>query len=327
MDFNLDMNLNDQYGKNKKATFDKETLYDMLIIGSGPAGLSAALYAKRKGLKVGVLSNKVGGQVVDTTSVENYLGFDFVTGEGLVEKFMHHVQTLDVPMLKDADVKSFEKTESGFEVALSRGEIIKSKTLILATGSKPRRLGVKGEDAFIGRGVAYCAICDGPLFEGRDVVVAGGGNSAVEAAIDLSKIANSVTLVHRSEFRADQIIIDQLKRLSNVTIHLQTEIQEVFGDGLVSGVKVLDKATGETRELKIEGLFVEIGYLPNNQLVIDQLDLNNRGEIIVNALNETSMKGVFAAGDVTDTPYKQIIVAASEGAKAALTANDYINRG
>jgi alkyl hydroperoxide reductase subunit F len=240
---------------------------------------------------------------------------------------MHHVQTLNVPMLKDADVQSFEKIDSGFEVTLGRGEIIRSKTLIVATGSKPRRLGVKGEDEFMGRGVAYCAICDGPLFEGRDVVVAGGGNSAVEAAIDLAKIANSVTLVHRSEFRADQIIIDQLKKQSNVIIHLQTEIQEVFGEGLVSGIKVLDKTTGETRELKIEGLFVEIGYLPNNQLVMDKLELNNRGEIIVNALNETSMKGVFAAGDVTDTPYKQIIVAASEGAKAALTANDYINRG
>lgn len=327
MDFNLDMNLSNHYGKDKKPTFDKEALYDMLIIGSGPAGLSAALYGKRKGLLVGILSNKAGGQVVDTTSVENYLGIDFETGEGLVEKFMHHVQTLNVPMLKDVDVNRFEKTVTGFEVTLGRGEVIKSKTLIMATGSKPRRLGVKGEDEFMGRGVAYCAICDGPLFEGRDVVVAGGGNSAVEAAIDLSKIANSVTLVHRSELRADQIVIDQLKRQSNVTIHLQTEIQEVFGDGLVAGIKVLDKASGETRELKIEGLFVEIGYLPNNQLAIDKLDLNNRGEIIVNAHNETSMKGVFAAGDVTDTPYKQIIVAASEGAKAALTANDYINRG
>lgn len=327
MDFNLDMNLNDKYGKDKKLAFDKEAFYDILIIGSGPAGLSAALYAKRKGLLVGVVSNKVGGQVVDTTSVENYLGIDFASGEGLVEKFMHHVQTLNVPMLKDAEVKGFEKKENGFEVTLDRGEIVKSKTLIIATGSKPRRLGIKGEENFMGRGVAYCAICDGPLFEGRDVVVAGGGNSAVEAAIDLAKIANTVTLVHRSEFRADQIIIDQLKRQSNVSIHLQTVIQEVYGEGLMSGIKILDKASGVTRDLKAEGLFVEIGYLPNNQLVIDKLDLNNRGEIVVNALNETSMNGVFAAGDVTDTPYKQIIVAASEGAKAALTANDYINRG
>lgn len=324
MDFNFDMN---QFKETKKAAFDKTVLYDLLIVGSGPAGLSAALYAKRKGMTVGVVSNKIGGQVVDTTSVENYLGIDFATGEGLIEKFMHHVQTLNVPMLKDADVKSFEKVESGFELTLGSKEVLKSKTLIFATGSKPRKLGVEGEEKYLGRGVAYCAICDGPLFEGRDVVVAGGGNSAVEAAIDLAKIAKTVTVVHRSEFRADQIVIDQLKKYDNVTIHLQTQIEEIYGEQLVSGIKVLDKQSGERRTIDADGVFVEIGYLPNNQLLIDRLELNNRGEVIVNALNETSLPGVFAAGDVTDTPYKQIVVAASEGAKAALTANDYLNRG
>lgn len=327
MDFKLDMNLGGQFNKSQKKSFDKNAFYDVLIVGSGPAGLSAALYAKRKGMRVGVVSNKSGGQVVDTTSVENYLGIDFETGEGLIEKFMHHVDTLDVPMLKDVDVKTFEKTDQGFDLVLGREERLKTKTLILATGSKPRKLGVKGEDQYLGRGVAYCAICDGPLFEGRDVVVAGGGNSAVEAAIDLAKIAKTVTLVHRSAFRADQIIVDKLSDLENVTIHLQTQIEEIVGEQLVSGIVVRDKATNGTRTLKTDGVFVEIGYLPNNQLVEGKLKLNDRGEVIVNALNETSEPGVFAAGDVTDTPYKQIIVAASEGAKAALTANDFVNRG
>lgn len=324
MDFNLDMN---QFKGTTKNAFDKTLVYDLLIVGSGPAGLSAALYAKRKGMVVGIVSNKTGGQVVDTTSVENYLGIDFATGEGLIEKFMHHVQTLNVPMLKDADVKSFVKVDSGFELTLGSKEVLRSKTLIFATGSKPRKLGVEGEDKYVGRGVAYCAICDGPLFEGRDVVVAGGGNSAVEAAIDLAKIAKTVTVIHRSEFRADQIVIDQLKKFDNVTIYLQTQIEEIIGEQLVSGIKVLDKKSNERRTINADGVFVEIGYLPNNQLLVDQLDLNDRGEVVVNALNETSMPGVFAAGDVTDTPYKQIIVAASEGAKAALTANDYLNRG
>lgn len=192
MDFNLDMN---QFKGTTKNAFDKTLVYDLLIVGSGPAGLSAALYAKRKGMVVGIVSNKTGGQVVDTTSVENYLGIDFATGEGLIEKFMHHVQTLNVPMLKDADVKSFAKVDSGFELTLGSKEVLRSKTLIFATGSKPRKLGVEGEDKYVGRGVAYCAICDGPLFEGRDVVVAGGGNSAVEAAIDLAKIADRKSVV------------------------------------------------------------------------------------------------------------------------------------
>ncbi|HAS72892.1 MAG TPA: thioredoxin reductase, partial [Clostridiales bacterium UBA8960] len=263
--------------------------------------------------------------VIDTTSVENYLGFEFKTGEGLVEEFVKHVATFNVPTLKDAEVIKIEKQDV-FNVELKTGEIIKATSIIIATGSKPRKLGVKGEENFLGKGVAYCAICDGPLFEGLDVVVAGGGNSAVEAAIDLAKIANSVTVVHRSKFRADQIVIDKLMSFSNVKIHLETEILEVKGEGLMSGIVVKDKATREERFIEANGLFVEIGYLPNSGFLGGFIELNERGEIKINALNETSLPGVFAAGDVTDVPYKQIIISAGEGAKAALTANDYINR-
>ncbi|WP_228727753.1 NAD(P)/FAD-dependent oxidoreductase [Fusibacter ferrireducens] len=322
MDFNLNLN----FGSQKKSdSVQSDKLYDLLIIGSGPAGLNAALYAKRKGLEVAILSTKMGGQVLDTSSVENYLGIQGASGEDLVHEFIAHVNTLKVPIIKDENVKHIEKKEVQFQLTLGNGTVYKSKAVIVATGSKPRELGVKGEDEYKGRGVAYCAICDGPLFEGRDVIIAGGGNSAVEAAIDLSKIAKTVTVVHRSQFRADQIVIDKLNLAENVKIHLETQITEVVGENLVTGVNVIDKKTKETFFIPAEGVFVEIGYLPNNELVKDLVDLNDKGEVIVNAKNETSLAGLYAAGDITDTPYKQIIVAASEGAKAALSANDYIN--
>lgn len=326
MDKSFNLELNPQYTSKKTVDFDKTLKYDLIIVGAGPAGLNAALYAKRKGMNVGIVGRKVGGQVIDTTSVENYLGFEFKTGSDLILEFNKHVATLNVPILRDADVVSVTKNEEGFYLKLSTGETLKTMTVILATGSKPRHLGVKGEDDFLGKGVAYCAICDGPLFEGLDVVVAGGGNSAIEAAIDLAKIVNSVTVVHRSTLRADQIVIDKLHTFKNVTVLLETDILEVRGQGLMSGIEIKDKKTGSTRFLEANGLFVEIGYLPNSEFIKDTVTLNSRGEIIVNALNETSVPGIFAAGDVTDVPYKQIIISAGEGAKAALTANDYLNR-
>ncbi len=326
MDKSFNLELNPQYTSKKTVDFDKTLKYDLIIVGAGPAGLNAALYAKRKGMNVGIVGRKVGGQVIDTTSVENYLGFEFKTGSDLILEFNKHVATLNVPILRDADVISVTKNEEGFYLKLSTGETLKTMTVILATGSKPRHLGVKGEDDFLGKGVAYCAICDGPLFEGLDVVVAGGGNSAIEAAIDLAKIVNSVTVVHRSTLRADQIVIDKLHTFKNVTVLLETDILEVKGQGLMSGIEIKDKKTGSTRFLEANGLFVEIGYLPNSEFIKDIVTLNNRGEIVVNALNETSVPGIFAAGDVTDVPYKQIIISAGEGAKAALTSNDYLNR-
>lgn len=318
----LKLNLN---GKKDKV-LDMNALYDLIIIGSGPAGLNAALYAKRKGLTVGIIGKKSGGQVLDTTSVENYLGFEFKTGEDLVKEFTQHVSSLEVPVLKDVEVSSISQNEGVFGIHLTQGEQVNARAVIIATGSKPRRLGVKGEDDFMGKGVAYCAICDGPLFEGLDVVVAGGGNSAVEAAIDLAKIATKVTLVHRSQLRADQIVIDKLNSFKNVEVKLETEILEVQGQALMSGVMVKDKNSGETQIIEANGLFVEIGYLPNSTFAKGFLEFNTRDEIKINALNETSVPGIFAAGDVTDIPYKQVIISAAEGAKAALTANDYINR-
>lgn len=308
----------------EKFSFDKAALYDVIVIGAGPAGESAALYAKRKGLKVGIIGNKVGGQVKDTSSVENYLGVTSETGEGLANKFQKHIESYEIPILKDDLVKTFIKSDASFSVVLESSEIVKAKSLIIATGSKPRLLEVEGEVAFKGRGVCYCAICDGPFFEGLDVVVAGGGNSAVEAAMDLSKIAKTVTLVHRSQLRADQILVDQMSKIENITVHLMTQIEAVVGEQLVTGIKVYDKVGDQRFTIPANGVFVEIGYLPNSEFVKGILSLNDHGEIIINAKNETSLKGVFAAGDVTDVPYKQIVISAGEGAKAALTCNDYL---
>lgn len=321
----LDLNINFKKESNKK--LDNDTLYDILIIGGGPAGLNAALYSKRKGANVGIITKDVGGQVVDTSVVENYLGYSSISGEGLMKKFVEHVKDLDVPIAEYSTVESLKVSDdlSIKEVILSDGSSYRAKSIILATGSKPRKLNVPGEVEFTGKGVAYCAICDGPLFADTEVIVAGGGNSAVEAAIDLAKIASKVTIVHRSQFRADKILIDQLNKLDNVEVHLNTQIQEVFGEKIISGVKVLDKSTEEVYTIPANGIFVEIGYLPNNDPFKELIKLNERGEIIVDKYGETNIKGIFAAGDSTDTPYKQIIMSAADGAKCALSANDYLN--
>lgn len=302
-------------------------MYDILVIGGGPAGLNAALYSKRKGANVAIIAKDIGGQVRDTSTVENYLGYSSISGEGLVKEFADHVNALDIPVFDFSTVESIGVSEDSKikEVILSDGTTYKAKSIIIATGSKPRKLGVPGEEEFFGKGVAYCAICDGPFFTGLDVIVAGGGNSAIEAAIDLSKIANKVTVVHRSQLRADQILIEQVEKLENVEIHLETQIQSIQGEKLMSGIKVLDKSTGKTSVIEANGIFVEIGYLPNTEIFNGVIELNDRKEIMVDRYGETNIKGIFAAGDCTDTPYKQIIMSAGDGAKCALAANDYLN--
>jgi len=306
---------------------DDNKIYDLLILGAGPAGLNAALYAKRKGLETLIIARDKGGQVMDTSSVENYLGLPSLSGEGLVKKFLEHVKELNVTILEYEEVEKVQNdTESNVKiVTLKSGKAFRTKTVIIATGSKPRRLGITGEKEFSGKGVCYCAICDGPLFAEEEVVVAGGGNSAVEAALDLSKIAAKVTLVHRSQFRADKVLVDQLIQKPNVEIKLATEILEVIGGKFMSGIRVLDKESSKEYIIEASGLFVEIGYLPNSEMFAGFVELNSRNEIAVDRYGMTSVPGVFAAGDVTDTPYKQIIMSAADGAKCALAANDYIN--
>jgi alkyl hydroperoxide reductase subunit F len=304
-----------------------ETLYDFLIIGGGPAGLNAALYAKRKGLEVAVLTRQIGGQVMNTSSVDNYLGTKFATGEELVNDFKGHVGELEVPIAEYVDVETIipGNEQDYHQVRLTDGRVFKSRTLLLATGTNHRKLGVEGEDRLAGRGVAYCAICDAPLYKNKNVIIAGGGNAAVEAALDLAKVANHVTLVHRSQFRADKILVDELYKQDKIDIHLQTQILSIEGDDFLTHIRALDKEANAELDIHADGIFIEIGNVPNSQLFTDIVELNESGEIIVDGRSATNIPGIFAAGDVTTVAYKQIIIATSDGAKAALSANDYIN--
>jgi alkyl hydroperoxide reductase subunit F len=304
---------------NTQNMLSSEKIYDVFIIGSGPAGLSAAIYAARKGWSVGVIGDKPGGQVNDTTSVENYIGFDYITGQGLSKVFLDHAKSLNVDFESASKVKKIIKADL-FEIQADNYMTYKAKAVLLATGSKSRMLEVKGEKAFYGKGVTYCAICDGPLFKDKSIAIVGGGNSAVEAAIDLSKIAKNVHLVHRSDFRADKILLDKLKTLDNLTIHLSTRVKEIKGEHAVNEIEVEGGTNGS---IVTDGVLVEIGYVPNSQFV--EVDKNERGEIIIDINHQTSTEGMYAAGDVTTEKFKQIIVAASEGAKAALAMNDYLN--
>lgn len=321
MDFNLDFNLS----TTNDTPFDKDQLFDVIVIGGGPAGMNAALYSKRKGNAVGIIAGQLGGQVINTSVVENYLGFETIGGEGLVDQFKSHVRALEIPALEYVMVDDIQAEGDIHTLVLNDGSQVRTKTVILATGSNSRKLNVPGENELAGRGVAYCAICDAPLYRGKDVLIAGGGNAAVEAAIDLSKVASSVTMVHRSQFRADKVLLDQLASKENVTIHLETQILEIVGTDFMTGVLTKDKVTGELKEIKGDGIFIEIGHIPNTDAFQGIVELNGHGEVIVDERQRTNIDGIFAAGDMTTVPYKQIIIATAEGATAALAANDYLN--
>ncbi len=320
----IDFSLNIGATKSKRVESDK--LYDTLIIGGGPAGLNAALYAKRKGLQVGILTQKVGGQVLDTKIVENYLGYSKITGEELMKEFEDHVKEYDVPITDEIQVKKIECKEYK-EIHTANNKIYKAKTIIIATGSLPRMLDIPGEKEFYGKGVSYCAICDGSLYQDGIVMVVGGGNAAIGSAIDLSRIAKKVMIVHRSKFRADQILMDRLSELENVEIYLGTVINEIKGQSRMTHVITFDKDSGKEKSIDVEGIFIEIGHIPRTECLQGLIELDDKGEIIIDANGETSEPGIFAAGDVANVKYKQIIIAAAEGAKAALSATEYINKG
>lgn len=328
IDLLLNLNIKLKVGRNKimEENLKVDLVYDSIIVGFGPAALNAALYLKRKGLEIGIIGRQRGGQVADTSSVENYLGYKDIMGAGLVDEFYNHVESLNIPKIEYYGVTKITKEDGLFILDCEDGKSYKAKTVVYATGSTSRKLGVPGEEKLFGRGVTYCATCDGPLYRGKTVAVAGGGNSAVEAAIDLSKICKKVYLIHRSTFRADKILLDALNKIDNVEIHLATQIKEVGGQMGLDYIKALDKESGEEKNFNVDGLFVEIGFTPNSQLVKDLADLNEKGEVIVDENCMTKTPGLFAAGDVTFEKHKQIIVAASMGAKAALSLNEYITR-
>lgn len=321
MEFSFDFNVET---KEEGEHLIEEKIYDLLIIGAGPAGLNAGIYAKRKGLDVGIIGKTTGGQVRDTSSVENYLGFNYMTGENLVNRFLEHVKILEIPIVEEYII-SVDIENAIKKINTESGKVYLAKTIIIATGSKTRKLGVAGEEEFGGRGVAYCAICDGPLFKNKKVAIAGGGNSAVEAAIDMSKIASEVVIVHRGQLKADQVIIDKAKDIENIRFMLNMQITEIVGEKVMTGLKLKNKLDEKELFLEVDGVFVEIGYDPNTDLFKDRLKLNQKNEIEIDFKNRTNIEGVFAAGDVTSVPYKQIIISVGEGAKAALSVNDFIN--
>ncbi|MBW1895557.1 MAG: FAD-dependent oxidoreductase [Deltaproteobacteria bacterium] len=299
-------------------------LYDVIILGGGPAGLSAALYSARKVLKTLLLSKDIGGQVTWTFDVDNYLGFSLVEAGDLISKFDEHVEKYGVDKEIGVEITSLDLSGKIKKVSTDDGKTYSAKTLIIATGKRHKLLEVPGEKELIGMGVTYCSTCDAPLFAGLDVAVTGGGNSALEAAIDLIKVAKKIYVVSLTPLTGDQILRDKVTGSSKVEILAECRILKILGESNVEGVEVESLASGEVRTLDVQGVFVEIGLLPNSELVVDKLQTNRLGEIMIDARCRTGVPGVFACGDVTNVIFKQVIVAAGEGAKAALSAYDYL---
>lgn len=301
-------------------------MYQLIIIGAGPAGMTAAVYAARKKLNALLISGDIGGQVLWTAGVENYMGYQFIEGHELMKKFEEQVKQFPLDIKTGERVSSLSQTNGGFEVRTDKGEIYDAKATMIATGKRPRQLNVPGEEKLKGRGVTYCAICDGPLFAGENVAVIGGGNSALEAAEDMVKIAEHVHLISLTPLTGDQILIDKVTGANNLTMFLEHEVLEIKGESRVEAIKIRDLKSEQERELDVGGIFIEIGLIPNSEPFKGIVRLNRLGEIKVNCANETGVTGLFAAGDVTNVPEKQIVVAAGEGAKAALKAHHYLQR-
>ncbi|WP_338510383.1 alkyl hydroperoxide reductase subunit F [Pseudomonas trivialis] len=305
--------------------------FDVLVVGGGPAGSSAAIYAARKGIRTGVAAERFGGQVLDTMSIENFISVQETEGPKLVSALEAHVRQYDVDVMNLQRASSLIPAKNAgdlHEIRFESGATLKSKTLILATGARWREMGVPGEQQYKAKGVCFCPHCDGPLFKGKRVAVIGGGNSGVEAAIDLAGIVSHVTLLEfDSKLRADAVLQRKLHSLPNVDVITSALTSEVKGDGQkVTDLVYKDRDSGEFNTLDLEGIFVQIGLLPNTDWLKGTVELTPRGEIIVDARGETSLPGVFAAGDVTTVPYKQIVIAVGEGAKASLSAFDHLIR-
>ena len=311
------------------AKINEKAPFDVLVVGGGPAGSAAAIYAARKGIRTGVVAERFGGQVLDTMSIENFISVKETEGPKLAMALEQHVKEYDVDVMNLQRAAGVARNGDFVEVTMQNGAVLKSKSVILATGARWREMNVPGEKEYRTKGVAYCPHCDGPLFKGKRVAVIGGGNSGVEAAIDLAGIVSHVTLLEfDNKLRADAVLQSKLRSLPNVTIITEALSTEVLGDGnKVTGLTYTNRATGENHKVELEGIFVQIGLLPNTDwLKGSEVELSNRGEIVVGAHGNTSMEGVFAAGDCTIVPYKQIIIAMGEGAKASLGAFDYLIR-
>ena len=305
--------------------FDNKDPFDVLIVGGGPAGASAAIYSARKGIRTGIVADRFGGQVLDTVGIENLITVDYTEGPKLAATLEEHVKQYDVDIMNLQRAKGIQKKDL-IEVELENGAVLKSKSVILSTGARWRNADVPGEQEYRNKGVAYCAHCDGPLFAGKHVGVIGGGNSGVEAAIDLAGIVNEVTLFVRSTMKADPVLQERVKTISNVTIIENAQITEITGTDKVNGISYVDRESGENHHIELQGVFVQIGTIPNTEWLAGTLELNQQGEIIIDHSGATSIPGVFAAGDCTNSKYKQIIISMGTGATAALGAFDYLIR-
>ncbi|MGF1643423.1 MAG: alkyl hydroperoxide reductase subunit F [Thiotrichales bacterium] len=304
--------------------------FDVLIVGGGPASAAAAIYAARKGIRTGIVSERFGGQVLDTLAIENLISVPHTDGPKLARALEEHVREYEVDLMNQQRAAALIPATAGnlHEIRLANGAVLRSKTIILATGARWRELNVPGEQAYRGKGVAYCPHCDGPLFKGKRVAVVGGGNSGVEAAIDLAGIVGHVTLLEFAEnLRADAVLQNKLHSLPNVTVIKNAQTTEILGDnGKVNGLVYADRVTGRHQTIALEGVFVQIGLMPNTDWLKNTVALSRFGEIEIDAKGQTNLPGVFAAGDCTTTPYKQIVTAMGDGTKSSLSAFDYLIR-
>jgi len=306
--------------------FDNKDPYDVLVVGGGPAGSSAAIYAARKGIRTGIVAERFGGQVLDTMSIENFITVKETEGPKLVASLEEHVKEYNIDVMNLQKATKIAKNDL-FELELENGATLKSKSVIISTGARWRNVNVPGEQEYKNKGVAYCAHCDGPLFEGKDVAVIGGGNSGIEAAIDLAGIVNHVTVLEFADtLKADEVLQKRAYSLPNVTIITNAQTTEITGDDNVNGITYVERDTNEEKHVALQGVFVQIGLVPNTEFLADVVERTPMGEIIVDKHGQTNVPGLFAAGDCADTAYKQIIVSMGSGATASLGAFDYLIR-
>ena len=321
--------LETRYGVNEVKIEKTAQHFDVVVIGGGPAGSAAAIYSARKGLKVAVVAERIGGQVKETVGIENLISVPKITGEELAANLRTHMQEYKISLFEHRQVENINIEEKEKIISVNSGEKFIAPAVIIATGASWRKLGVSGETEYIGRGVAFCPHCDGPFYKGRHVAVVGGGNSGIEAAIDLASICSKVTVFEfLNELKADRVLLEKVKSLPNVEIFLSSQTTEVIGnDEKVIGIRVKDRNTEQERIIDIDGIFVQIGLLPNSSVFKDIVNTNRFGEIEIDTHCRTNQTGIYAAGDVTTVPYKQIVVSIGEGAKAALTAFEDRMRG
>jgi len=296
-------------------------VYELIIIGGGPAGITAAIYSARKQMDFAILTKDIGGQASLSWEIENYIGYQFITGPDLVEKFIQHIKEFKVDIKENHEVINISKEDRIFNIKTIKDNYY-GKTVIIATGRRPKKLNIKGEEEFRNKGIVYCATCDAPLFKDKEVVVIGGGNSGLDAVLQLSRIARKIYLIEiKDDLTGDKVVIDKIKGLEKVEIMTDTEVKEIYGKRFVEGIKV--KKDADIIDIKVDGVFIEIGSEPNAEM-IDFIEKNEYGEIMVDCKNRTSYPGIFAAGDVTNVFAKQIIVACGEGAKASISSFEYL---